>query len=393
MTLPVSELRLLVEERKQQAQWEPAIETIMQLLDVETDPLLRATLSNDAAQICCDHLADLDRAIEYLDYAVDAYFFDAVRMDGGTLSAAMQTFRRLEGLLIENSRWRELDRAYRKMIVRMKPGGPSFNTLRAEMFTKCGELYRTRLDSPESAEVAFEEARKMDSTAAVKPSREDDADAPRWSGDPRLNDPQGLNMGIPADDNAAVTPPDIAALKEQLTHEHYALRFGAWDGLVAAFGLESVVRAPPGQQGKGSYMELLKDFLASDCTAFVRMGAAEICGILDKLAAGATPESLEIEWRPDPRPAVSERMVEALLDPQRAYPVEEILTLTDIPRRWAEASLALFAEKNDTRAVEALVQLDAVWTLPILEELAESSSVPADLREQLKLAVRDLRAS
>lgn len=136
------------------------------------------------------------------------------------------------------------------------------------------------------------------------------------SSDPRMNGPVGLGLGLgPRVDLTPPKPPNIALLKEQLTHKYYQLRFGAWDGLVAAFGIESVVRAPRGREGKGT---------------------------------------------------------------------------TGLPRRWAEASLAFGVEKNDERVLNALVRLDATWTVPILQEASKSPSVTYDFREKLKYAIREL---
>jgi hypothetical protein len=356
------QLRAELEERKQAAQWEPAIETTMRLLEVESDYVRKARLSSGAAEICRDQLMDNERAIEHFDCALDAYFAELGAVDNAVLSEARLAFARLEAILFESSRWRDLDRACRKMIARTKSGGPTFDKLRAEMFIKCGEIYRTHMGMPEAAEAAFAEARKLNV-------------------DPRV------------DGSATVKRPDIAALEEQLTHKLYNLRFQAWDGLMAAFGLESLVRAPVGQRGKGSTMVLLKDFLASDCKAFVRMGAEEIRAIIDKLAAGATPESLGIVWQPNPRPEVTERMLEAIRDPRRAFSVEEIATLSGQARRRAEVSLALGVEQGDERVLDALVRLDAVWTLPILEELVRSQSLSVEFRKKLADAIRELGAS
>jgi HEAT repeat protein len=188
-------------------------------------------------------------------------------------------------------------------------------------------------------------------------------------------------------------PKAIESLLQALTDSEYEVRLLAWDGLVEILKLDSIVRAPVGQRGKGSVMELLKDFLGSSVAAFVKMGSDEMRALIRQFMAGESPASLDIRWKPNPAPQLTAQMNQAVVNPDATFPIAEIAKLTGLPRRRAEASLALGLEEGDVRVPDALVQLDATWTLPVLEELANSTKLSSEMREKIKAAVRGLKAS
>lgn len=184
----------------------------------------------------------------------------------------------------------------------------------------------------------------------------------------------------------------IAALDQALADKDSAVRMLAWDGLVEALDLDRWMRSPSGAHEKTTLLELLKDFLASDLRAFIQMGAGEMRAITRPLAAGADPASLGLAWIGDPAPEVSSRIMQAIVDPDAAYPVDEIANLKGVPRRWAEASIAMRLDQAepDPRVPDALVRLKAAWTRPVLEEVARSSAVPSELRAKLVQAATAL---
>jgi len=187
----------------------------------------------------------------------------------------------------------------------------------------------------------------------------------------------------------------IGALEQALADPDSAVRMLAWNGLVAALDLDRWIRSPEGKHEKTTHLELLKDFLASDLAAFVRMGVDEMRAITQPLAAGADPASLGLAWIGDPAPDVSNRILQAIVDPDAAYPVDDIARLTGVPRRWAEAALAMRLDQADPdpRVPDALVRLSARWTLPVLEEVARSPAISPELRAKLSHAVSALRPS
>lgn len=183
------------------------------------------------------------------------------------------------------------------------------------------------------------------------------------------------------------------ALEQAMEDPDTTVRGVAWNGIVDCMGLLRYMNGPEGHLQKGSYLELLKDFLLSDVKAFNRIGATEMRDLVRRFAGGESPQELGISYTPDVAPDVSDAIIQAIIDPNKDYPVDGIAKLTGIPRRWGEAALALRAERNDPRVPPGLVRLDAVWTLPVLEELAQSTSTPADFRKTLTDAIRELKAS
>lgn len=187
----------------------------------------------------------------------------------------------------------------------------------------------------------------------------------------------------------------IAALEQALADRDSAVRMLAWDGLVAALDLDRWLRGPGGTHEKTTHLELVKDFLASDLQAFIQMGVDEMRAITRPLAAGADPASLGLAWIGDPAPDVSSRILQAIVDPDAAYPVDAIARLTGVPRRWAEASLAMRLDQAepDPRVPDALVRLKAAWTRPVLEEVARSPSISPQLQANLTQAANALQRS
>lgn len=183
------------------------------------------------------------------------------------------------------------------------------------------------------------------------------------------------------------------ALEKAMDDSDTTVRGSAWNGIVDCMGLLRYMNGPDGHLQKGSYLELLKDFLLSDVKAFNRIGSTEMRDIVRRFVSGEDPKELGISYAPDVAPDVSDAIIQAIIDPSKDYPVEGIAKLTGIPRRWGEAALALRAEGHDPRVPPGLVRLDAVWTLPVLEELAQATSTPADYRKKLTDAIRELKAS
>lgn len=188
-------------------------------------------------------------------------------------------------------------------------------------------------------------------------------------------------------------PKAITALGQALDDPDSSVRMIAWNGLVAALDLERGMRSPDGKLEKGSRLELLKDYLASDVKAFARIGADEVRAILAKLAAGASPQSLGVTYMTDPAPDVSNGIIDAIVDADVPYPVDAMLPLTGLARTWAESALALRIESEDARVPEALVRLSATWTVPVMQEVAQWPQISPDLRAKLLEAIDALQSS
>ena len=64
--------------------------------------------------------------------------------------------------------------------------------------------------------------------------------------------------------------------------------------------------------------------------------------------------------------------------------------LTGPGRQLAETMILRRLEQGDERVPDALIKLDAAWTAPALEELAQSTRISQELREKLVHAAREL---
>ncbi len=183
-------------------------------------------------------------------------------------------------------------------------------------------------------------------------------------------------------------PVAIAALERAIADADYAVRGLAWDGLMAVRGFEPSLRGPSGQREKTTLLELLRDFLASDLESVVKMGVDETRAI----TRGAGPEP----WIPDPHPELSGQILAAIVDPEVAFPVDDIAAqLTGVPRRWAEASILLRLDQAtpDERAPDALARLAATWTVPALAEVAAKPDIAPTLRASCERAIATLTTS
>jgi len=185
----------------------------------------------------------------------------------------------------------------------------------------------------------------------------------------------------------------IDALEQALADPEYEVRELAWQGLVTIFGLDPLLRSPEGKRELMTHVELLSVWLGSQLAALQTMGRDGLRDLTAKLRAGAPPASLGIQWIPNPAPETFTKIRLALFDTDEAYPVDEIKQLAGSPRRWAETMILLRLEHQDVRVPDALVRLGAEWAVPVLAEVAQSSSTPAGLRDALRESIRALQAS
>jgi len=190
-------------------------------------------------------------------------------------------------------------------------------------------------------------------------------------------------------------PVALASLDQALADPDYVVRATAWDGLIALLDLERWIVGPDGKRQKTTHLELMGDFLLSELNAFVTMAVDETRAITRKLAAGIDPATLDLEWIPDPDPDLSSRILAAIVDPEVAFPIDDIAKLSGVPRRWAEAAIALRVEQRpiDLRIPDELARLFATWTVPALEEAAAKVGTSHEARTRIELAVSTLRAS
>ena len=188
-------------------------------------------------------------------------------------------------------------------------------------------------------------------------------------------------------------PVALASLDQALADPEYVVRATAWDGLIARLDLERWLVGPDGKRQKTTHLELMHDFLLCELNAVVAMGAHETRAITRAVAAGIDPATLDLAWIPDPDPDLSNRILAAIVDPEVGFPIDDIAKLSGVPRRWAEAALALRLEQTplDLRLPDALARLVATWTVPALEEVAAKAATSPEARTRIELAITTLQ--
>lgn len=188
-------------------------------------------------------------------------------------------------------------------------------------------------------------------------------------------------------------PVAVAALLEALVDGDSDVRVVAWDSLIEALGLTKRIQNPDGVRQLTTEVEVMRVLLGSEMPALVKLGASGMREVARRLAAGASPQQLGIAWRPKPAEELFQTLREAMLEAELAYPVDEISKLTGPARQLAETMILRRLEHGDERVPDALLKLDAAWTAPALEELAQSSTISQELRDKLITAARELATS
>jgi tetratricopeptide (TPR) repeat protein len=138
---------------QQTKQWDEAVDIIQRISDLDERESAKAKYTYTIAVIYRDEIKDMDRAIEKFDEALD--------LDRKQLKA----FEAINKILTQKKDWKQLERAFRKMIHRIRGKGESDPDLEYNLWHNLGVIYRDRLKHYESAVAAFEEAAKLNSDA------------------------------------------------------------------------------------------------------------------------------------------------------------------------------------------------------------------------------------
>ncbi|HJL19199.1 MAG TPA: tetratricopeptide repeat protein [Sandaracinaceae bacterium LLY-WYZ-13_1] len=138
---------------QQTKQWDEAIEIIQRISDLDEREAAKAKYAYTVAVILRDEVKDMDRAIEKFDEALD--------LDRKQLKA----FEAINKILTQKKDWKQLERAFRKMVHRIRGKGESDPDLEYNLWHNLGVIYRDRLKHYESAVAAFEEAAKLNENA------------------------------------------------------------------------------------------------------------------------------------------------------------------------------------------------------------------------------------
>ena len=144
----LSLLTRLVGLYSQVGNWNAMAELLERMADDESDPNRKATFLYTVAQLYRDgdKLNDMGRAVELFDRVLDIQ------------PAKLEAFERINKLLTDAKEWKQLERAYRKML---KRGTGSNAELEYTLWHGLGIIYRDRLQDPRSALEAFKMAQRL----------------------------------------------------------------------------------------------------------------------------------------------------------------------------------------------------------------------------------------
>jgi tetratricopeptide (TPR) repeat protein len=121
--------------------WSKMIDTIQAIMALDSDPGRKSRYLFTLGQLFRDYENDPDRAVDFFNQALD--------LNPDNLDA----FERIGKLLTSQKNWKGLERAYRKMLLRLKDRGK--NELEFKLCHDLGIIYRDRLKDPNQAIEAF----------------------------------------------------------------------------------------------------------------------------------------------------------------------------------------------------------------------------------------------
>jgi tetratricopeptide (TPR) repeat protein len=129
--------------------WSRMIETIQAIAEMEKDNGRRSKFVFTIAQLYRDKMQDQDRAVEMFNEALD--------LNPGYLEA----FERINKILTAQKDWKQLERAFRKMLRRLSTSNAGNSDLEFNLWHNLGLIYRDRLSDVNSAIEAFKMATRF----------------------------------------------------------------------------------------------------------------------------------------------------------------------------------------------------------------------------------------
>ncbi len=137
-------LHKLLQLYQQAADWQKMVDTLASIAEMEEKPEIKARYVFTQAQIYRDKIEDSDRAVELFNDALDLN------------PSYLESFERINKILTQQKNWKQLERAYRKMLHRI--AGKGNNDLEFTLWHQLGLIYRDRLQETEPAVEAFKMA-------------------------------------------------------------------------------------------------------------------------------------------------------------------------------------------------------------------------------------------
>jgi len=143
----VAVLRKLLEIYRSADQWHEAVDILDRLIEQQQEPERKAKFSYTAAVIYRDKIRDRETAVEYFDQTLDNDI------------EHLEAFEAIDRIYTELKEWKELERAYRRMLRRINEQEElGMEEIKFKLWYGLGETYRSRLGHPKSAIQAFETA-------------------------------------------------------------------------------------------------------------------------------------------------------------------------------------------------------------------------------------------
>ncbi len=137
--------------------WQDAVDVILQIADVEEQPLRRGKYYDAAGAIIRKELGDT-RAVRCFNMALDCFFIDAEELPENLRNGCLRPFHRIVAFLHEKQDYEELERSYRKMIQRLSKDDPQV----VHLWQELGHLYKSKLNRPEDAIASYEVVSALD---------------------------------------------------------------------------------------------------------------------------------------------------------------------------------------------------------------------------------------
>jgi golgin subfamily B member 1 len=136
--------------------WSKMIDTIGAIAELEKDPTRKSKFIYTIAQLYRDKENNLDRAVELFNEALDLN------------PTFLEAFERINKILTAQKDWKQLERAFRKMLRRLSAANSPNPELEYNLWHNLGLIYRDRLRELNSAIEAFKMATRFKPDEAVE---------------------------------------------------------------------------------------------------------------------------------------------------------------------------------------------------------------------------------
>jgi tetratricopeptide (TPR) repeat protein len=143
--------------------WEEAVETILRVAELESEPLRRGKYFDAAGDIARRRLGQ-DRAIDCFEQALRCFFVDAKELPENLRAGCMRPFHRMVEFLHDKQDYEQLERCYRRMIQRLPQDDPQV----VQLWQEVGNLYSNKLGRTEDAIASYEVVSSLDDSTIHK---------------------------------------------------------------------------------------------------------------------------------------------------------------------------------------------------------------------------------